>query len=251
MFSLALFFLYGPLSSVALSLSLSLSPSLSFSVSIPLSLPLSFSLSLSLSLSLSFSLSLSLSLFLSLSFLLTDEAEKWTKKNGGQKKGIFVTPVFLKKKLFSGLFFAINIQKGVHFSRALPYIYIYLSLSLSLPLWQCCYRSHSCLSISLSVSLWQCCFRSQVPVFKRPAPGGHHGTPPPPRPLPPPSPRPQRLQRRGASENFPEYFYGSERGYYSTQKRIPQKFCYVIAPGAITGFSCRAPENNSKIFFLL
>ena len=33
------------------------------------------------------------------------------------------------------------------------------------------------------------------------------------------------------------------------RKIIPQKFYYVIAPGALTGFSCRAPENNSKIIF--
>ena len=33
------------------------------------------------------------------------------------------------------------------------------------------------------------------------------------------------------------------------RKIIPQKLYYVIAPGALTGFSCRAPENNSKINF--
>ena len=37
------------------------------------------------------------------------------------------------------------------------------------------------------------------------------------------------------------------RGSYRIRKIIPQKFYYVIAPGALTGFSCRAPENNSKI----
>ena len=99
-------------------------------------------------------------------------------------------------------------------------------LSLSLSLWQCCYRSQVPVSLSLSLSLSQCCFRSQAPVFT--------------------APRPQRLRRRGAPENFPEYFYGSERGYYSTQKIIN---CYVIDPRAITGFSCRAPENNLKMIF--
>ena len=33
------------------------------------------------------------------------------------------------------------------------------------------------------------------------------------------------------------------------RKIIPQKFYYAIAPGALTGFSRRAPENNSKIIF--
>ena len=113
------------------------------------------------------------------------------------------------------------------------------SLSLSLSIY-----------LSLSLSLSQCCFRSQVLAFQRPAPGGHHGTP---TTTPNPAPAQPRDHRGyggdGAPENFPEYFYGSERGYYSTQKRIPQKFCYVIAPGAITGFSCKVPENNSKIIF--
>ena len=40
-----------------------------------------------------------------------------------------------------------------------------------------------------------------------------------------------------------------KRGSYRMRKIIPQKFYYVVAPGALTGFSCRAPENNSKIFF--
>ena len=40
-----------------------------------------------------------------------------------------------------------------------------------------------------------------------------------------------------------------KRGSYRMRKIIPQKFYYVIAPGALTGFSCRAPENNSKIIF--
>ena len=33
------------------------------------------------------------------------------------------------------------------------------------------------------------------------------------------------------------------------RKIIPQKFYYVIAPRVLTGFSCRTPENNSKIIF--
>ena len=38
-------------------------------------------------------------------------------------------------------------------------------------------------------------------------------------------------------------------GSYRMRKIIPQEFYYVIAPGALTGFSCRAPKNNSKIIF--
>ena len=128
--------------------------------------------------------------------------------------------------------------------------FLSLSLSLSIPLAVLLQKPSSCPSLSLSLCLSQCCFRSGVPVFQRPAAGRHHGTPHHhPEPCPRPAPRPQRLRRRGAPEKFPEYFYGSERGYYSTQKIIPQKFCYVIATGVITGFSCRAPENNSKIIF--
>ena len=37
---------------------------------------------------------------------------------------------------------------------------------------------------------------------------------------------------------------------FSVGTVIPQKLFYVIAPGAITRFSCRAPENNSKNIFL-
>ena len=37
-----------------------------------------------------------------------------------------------------------------------------------------------------------------------------------------------------------------KRGSYRMRKRIPQKFYYVIAPGALTGFSCRAPEKIRK-----
>ena len=40
-----------------------------------------------------------------------------------------------------------------------------------------------------------------------------------------------------------------KRRSYRMRKIIPQKSYYVIAPGALTGFSCRAPENNSKIIF--
>ena len=39
------------------------------------------------------------------------------------------------------------------------------------------------------------------------------------------------------------------RGSYRMRKIIPQKCHYVIAPGALTGFSRRAPENDSKIIF--
>ena len=56
-----------------------------------------------------------------------------------------------------------------------------------------------------------------------------------PEPCPRPAPRPERLRRRGAPENFPKYFYRTERGYYSTQK-IPQNCFYVIAPGPLQDF---------------
>ena len=49
---------------------------------------------------------------------------------------------------------------------------------------------------------------------------------------------------RSLSRNHRDY-----GGSYRMRKIIPQKFYYIIAPGAITGFSCRAPENNSKIIF--
>ena len=51
---------------------------------------------------------------------------------------------------------------------------------------------------------------------------------------------------RSLSRNHRDYGEGALTG---CEKIIPQKFYYVIAPGALTGFSCRAPENNSKIIF--
>ena len=130
-----------------------------------------------------------------------------------------------------------------------------LSLSLSLSL--CLSLS---LSISLSPSLWQCCFRNQVPLSLSPSLSVSLSLSlslPNPRPAAPTSQAdPLRMTRGPAnppptpSHNTPRTTEITEkRGSYRTQKIIPQKKFYVVAPGALAGFSCRAPENNSKIIF--
>ena len=61
------------------------------------------------------------------------------------------------------------------------------------------------------------------------------------------SPNMFSCKSRSLSRNNRDY---GEKGLLQDTKKIPQKFYCVIAPGVLTGFSCRAPENNSKIIFL-
>ena len=108
----------------------------------------------------------------------TPHPQAWGPPLPGRWQCCCQSQVPVSLSLYLSLSLAVLLQK--------PSSCLSLSLSLSLSLFPVSFSLSLSLSlslsavlfpVSLSLSLSQCCFRSQVPVFQRPAPGGHHGTP--------------------------------------------------------------------------